>query len=283
MQYLFIILENPGKNKSEILCCAVKKKNFLWISKIYCRKTVLWKGYATLKSKLVLYCQAEQNRLQIFVMEGDSIKKTMTRGGTMLIKDMTHGPCIKLILTFALPLFIGNIFQQIYNLVDTAVVGHCIGDSAISAIGTTSSLYILLISLVTCLNSGYAIITTQSFGARDESRIRKCIAGTILLNAVATLVITVLAVVFLRPLLVFMNTPESIFEDAYRYIMIICVGMFSTVGYNMFAGILRAVGNSRTPLYCLIVSSLINVGLDILFVAGFHPYTASPACVAALT
>lgn len=188
----------------------------------------------------------------------------------MRIKDMTQGPCVKLILTFALPLFIGNIFQQIYNLVDTAVVGHCIGDSAISAIGTTSSLYILLISLVTCLNSGYAIITTQSFGARDESRIRKCIAGTILLNAGATLVITVLAVMFLQPLLVFMNTPESVFEDAYRYIMIICVGMFSTVGYNMFAGILRAVGNSRTPLYCLIVSSVINVGLDILFVAGFR-------------
>ena len=178
---------------------------------------------------------------------------------------MTQGPCLKLILTFALPLFVGNIFQQIYNLVDTAVVGHCIGDSAISAIGATSSLYILLVSLIISLNSGYAIIITQSFGARDEQRLRMCVAGTILLNAGATVIITVLAVIFLRPLLTFMNTPDSIFADAHQYILIICIGMFSTVGYNMFAGILRAVGNSRTPLYCLIVSSLVLYNVPCFF------------------
>lgn len=182
---------------------------------------------------------------------------------------MTEGRPLCLILSFAVPLFVGNIFQQIYNLVDTSVVGHCVGDRAISAIGATSSLYYLLISLISSLNSGYTIITAQAFGSHDEEKLKKCIAGTFILNIGATVLITFLAAVLLRPLMRFMNTPESIFEDAYCYIFIICIGMFTTVSYNMFAGILRAVGNSKTPLYCLIVSCILNIVLDILFVAGF--------------
>ncbi len=187
----------------------------------------------------------------------------------MHTKDMTEGKPLRIILAFAVPLFIGNIFQQIYNLVDTAVVGHCLGDGAISAIGATSSLYNLLITLISSLNSGYSIIIAQTFGARAENKLKKCIAGSVLLNAGATLVITALALLFLKPLMQFMNTPSSIFEDAYSYIFIICIGMFTTVSYNMFAGMLRAIGNSRTPLYCLIIACVVNIGLDILFVAGF--------------
>lgn len=184
--------------------------------------------------------------------------------------DMTEGDSLRHILIFAVPLFIGNIFQQIYNLVDTSVVGHCIGDSAISAIGATSSLYMLLISLVSSLNSGYTIIVAHAFGAHDEKKLKQCIAGTFMLNAGATVLITVLSVVLLKPLMNFLNTPESIFKDAYNYILIICIGMFTTICYNMFAGILRAVGNSKTPLYCLIISCIANIVLDILFVAGFE-------------
>lgn len=187
----------------------------------------------------------------------------------MRVQDMTTGDPIKLILAFAIPLFIGNIFQQIYTMVDTMVVGHFIGDHAISAVGATSSLYSLMMSLTISMNSGYAIITTQAFGAHKEDRLRHAIAGTFILNGATTILVTVLTVTFLRPLLLFMNTPEGIFEEAYVYILILCAGMFSTIGYNMFAGILRAVGNSLTPLYFLIVSSVVNIVLDLLFVAVF--------------
>ena len=190
--------------------------------------------------------------------------------GTMRIRDMTTGEPIKQILLFAVPLFIGNIFQQIYNLVDTSVVGHCIGDNAISAIGATSSLCMLLISVLISLNSGYAIIIAQSFGAHDESKLKTCIAGTFLLNFGTIVLFTLLSASFLKPLMRFMNTPDSIFKDAYDYMFVICIGLFTTVGYNMFAAILRAIGNSRTPLYCLIISSVANVVLDLLFVAVFN-------------
>lgn len=189
---------------------------------------------------------------------------------TVRVTDMTEGNPLRTVLAFAVPLLIGNVFQQIYNLVDTSVVGHCIGDSAISAIGATSSLYMLLISLISSLNSGYTIVTARAFGSHNEEKIKKSIAGTFLLNAGTAILITVLATIFLKPLMHFMNTPESIFEDAYSYILIICLGLTTTICYNMFAGILRAIGNSKTPLYCLIISSFINIGLDLLFVAGFN-------------
>lgn len=188
----------------------------------------------------------------------------------MRVNDMTQGDPVRLILAFAIPLFIGNIFQQVYSMVDTMVAGYNLGDDAIAAIGATSSLYSLIINLASGMNSGFAIVVTQSFGAHDEKKLRQSIAGTLLLNALIAAVLTALSLMFLRPLLHFMNTPEAIFEDAYSYIFMICAGMVATVCYNLFAGILRAVGNSRTPLYFLILSSLLNIALDVLFVAGFH-------------
>lgn len=188
---------------------------------------------------------------------------------SMRVQDMTVGSPLKLILTFAIPIFIGNIFQQIYSIIDTMVVGYTLGDAAISAIGASASLYSLLINVAIGMNSGFSIITTQSFGAHDEKRLRHSIAGTVLLNVVITSIVMVLSLTFLRPLMVFMNTPASIFNDAYRYIFIICAGMFSTVTYNMCAGILQALGNSRTPLFFLMISCIINIILDILLVAVF--------------
>lgn len=191
--------------------------------------------------------------------------------------DMTQGSPIKLILAFAIPLFIGNIFQQVYSMVDTMVAGYNLGDSAIAAIGATSSLYSLMIDVASGLNSGYAIVVTQRFGAHDEKRLRASIAGMIWLDAAVTAVLTVLSLVFLRPLMHFMNTPEAIFDQAYSYIAVICAGMAATIAYNMFAGILRAFGNSRTSLYFLIVSSLLNMGMDLLFVAVLHMGVAGAA------
>lgn len=185
------------------------------------------------------------------------------------IQDMTEGNAIRLILMFAIPLFIGNIFQQIYSMVDTMVVGYHLGDSAIAAIGATSSLYSLVINFAGGLNNGYGIIVTQKFGAHNRNEMKQAIAGMMLLDGIVVLVLTSLALTFLRPLMGFMNTPEGIFEQSYAYISVIYIGMIATMGYNMFSAILRAMGNSRSPLYFLILSSLLNVALDVLFVMGF--------------
>ena len=186
---------------------------------------------------------------------------------TAKVLDMTEGNSMRLIIAFAIPLFIGSIFQQVYTLVDTMIVGHVLGAHAISAIGSTSSIHALMFNIAICLNNGFAIITTQAFGAHDDQKLRHSVAGMFVLNIAATVLLTTIALLFLRPMMHFMNTPEAIFEEAYRYVLILFLGLFSTAGYNMFAGILRAVGNSRTPLYCLIVSSLVNIVLDILLVA----------------
>lgn len=188
----------------------------------------------------------------------------------MKTTDMTLGNPLRIILAFAVPIFIGNIFQQIYSVVDTMVAGYNLGDAAIAAIGATSSLYGLIIDLAWGMNSGFALVVTRSFGAHDEGTLKKSIAGTMLLDLGITLALTALAGCFLRPLMGLMNTPESIFPDAYRYILIICLGLPATMAYNMFASLLRCVGNSVTPLVFLIVSSLTNILLDLLFVAGFR-------------
>ncbi|MBQ4436406.1 MAG: MATE family efflux transporter [Clostridia bacterium] len=183
---------------------------------------------------------------------------------------MTKGNAVRMILTFAIPLFIGNIFQQVYSVVDTMVAGYCLGDQAIAAIGSTSSLYGLVIDLAWGLNSGFALIVTQSFGAHEQRKIRKSIGHMMVLDGIIAAVLTILALIFLPSLMRLMNTPESILDQAYSYMAVIFAGLPATVCYNMFAGILRAFGNSRTPLYFLIFSSLLNIVLDLLFVAVFH-------------
>ena len=160
------------------------------------------------------------------------------------VLDMTEGNPVRLILAFAVPLFIGNIFQQVYAVVDTMVAGWCLGDSAIAAIGATGSLYGLIITLAWGLNSGFSVVITQSFGAKDESKLRKAIAGAFLIDFGLTAVLTAAALIFLRPLMRWMNTPETIFDEAYSYMIVICAGMLASIVYNMFAGIMRAFGYS---------------------------------------
>ena len=186
------------------------------------------------------------------------------------VLDMTKGNATRMILTFAIPLFIGNIFQQVYSMVDTMVAGYCLGDRAIAAIGATSSLYGLIIDLAWGLNSGFSLIVTQAFGAHEPGKIRKSIGHMMVLDGIISAVLTIAALVFLPSLMRLMNTPEKIFDQAYSYMVVIFAGLAATICYNMFAGILRAFGNSRTPLYFLIFSSLLNIALDLLFVAVFH-------------
>ncbi len=170
------------------------------------------------------------------------------------------------IVGFAVPLMIGNLFQQLYNLVDTMVVGYRLGDHAIAAVGATVALYSMIINLAIDLNNGYGIVVTQRFGAHQPKAMKQAVAGMLELNAAAALLLTTATLGFLDPLLRFMNTPLNIYQQSRSYIFFICAGIPVTIAYNMFAAILRAVGNSRMPLLFLILSSLLNVALDILLV-----------------
>lgn len=206
----------------------------------------------------------------------------MKKKPVMQVQDMTEGNPIKLLLNFAIPLFIGNIFQQIYSMVDTMVVGYQLGDSAIAAIGATSALYSLIIDFASGMNNGFGFVVTRCFGAHNERNFKQSIAGMLMLNTSISVIITTIVLLFLRPLLEFLNTPEEIFEQAYLYIFIICAGMIGTVYYNMFAAILRAVGNSRSPLYFLMLSSILNIGLDVLFVITLQGGVAGAAIATVL-
>lgn len=183
-------------------------------------------------------------------------------------RDMTQGHPLRLILSFGLPLLLGACFQQIYGVVDTMVAGHYLGDHAIAAIGATSALSMLLISLSSGLNSGYAIVVTRAFGSHRREELRQSIAGMMMLNLTSAVVLTALSLALLPSLLSWLNTPQSIRADAHTYIAWICAGLGATIAYNMFASILNALGNSRSPLGFLILSSLLNIALDLLFVIG---------------
>lgn len=198
------------------------------------------------------------------------------------IVDMTRGNPMPLILSFAIPLFIGNILQQVYSMVDTMVVGYNFGEQAIAAIGATSSIYVLMIYFSSGMNNGFAIIVTQRFGAHDNSALKKSIAATLELNAVIAIAVTILSLVFMKPFMHFLNTPADIFDQAYIYISIVCGGISTTICYNMFSGILRSLGNSRTPLVHLIVASSLNIVLDLVFVISFDMGIAGTALATVL-
>lgn len=168
--------------------------------------------------------------------------------------DMTTGNSLKRILMFAIPLFLGTMLQQVYNLVDTVIAGHKLGDSAVAAIGATSALYAVIIYFASGLNSGYGIIVARIFGKKDIQKLRKAFATMLILNVFITVMMTIIVLPFLDKMLLILNTPEDIFTQAYKYIFIIFAGMIATILYNMAAGFLQAVGNSKTPLFILMLS-----------------------------
>lgn len=195
----------------------------------------------------------------------------------MHTNDMTTGIPIKVIIQFAIPLLIGTLFQQAYNIIDTMIAGYNLGDDAIAAIGATSALYSVLIYFANGMNNGFGIVMAQIFGAKNLSKMKKAVAATIILNIMTTILLTIIILPFLRLLLHWLDTPQEIFDMAYQYIFIILAGMTATIGYNMCSGFMRAVGNSRTPLYFLIASCGINIVLDILFILGLHLGVAGAA------
>lgn len=187
-----------------------------------------------------------------------------------LTKDMTTGNPVKLILLFSIPLFIGNVFQQFYSMVDTIIVGRFVGVDALAAVGSTGSMSFLINGFVIGLTSGFAVLVSQKFGAKDEDGLRKAAASAIILSIIAAIIVTIVSVVFAKPLLHIMNTPDNIINDANAYISVIYGGTIATVAYNMLASLLRALGDSKTPLYFLIIASILNVILDVIFIVNFN-------------
>lgn len=191
--------------------------------------------------------------------------------------DMTKGNPFSLILKFLLPVFIGNVFQQLYNSVDAIIVGRCVGNQGLAAVGATSTIMFLIIGFMQGMTAGVAVLPSQKYGAGDWKAMRTAVVSGTVITVIVTIFVTILSATQMRRLLHLMNTPEDIFEQAYSYIIIISVGMATNVLYNLLASYLRAVGNSKVPLYFLIISALSNVFLDLLFVAGFHMGVAGAA------
>ena len=186
-----------------------------------------------------------------------------------MTKDMTTGSPMKNIIRFCLPLMLGNLFQQLYNMADTIIVGRFVGKIALSAVGSVGALNFLIIGSVIGLCTGFAIPIAQRFGAQDIRSLKKYVANIIYTSAVLGVVFTVGAVLFTHPLLKLLNTPEEIYQEAYDYIVIIFAGIGATMFYNLLASIVRSLGDSKTPLYFLLFSSVLNVGLDILLITVF--------------
>lgn len=183
--------------------------------------------------------------------------------------DLLKGNILKSLLIFAIPLFISNLFQQLYNTADTMIVGHFLGDTSLAAIGACSAVYELLVGFALGIGNGMSMVVARSFGAGDKRLLKRAVAGSLVIGAVVTVIVMVIAGIFLYPLLELLHTPQEIIEESYSYIfvVVICVGVM--FAYNLLAGLLRAIGNSVMPLVFLVVSSVVNIGLDILFITKF--------------
>ena len=190
---------------------------------------------------------------------------------------MTTGSPMKIIFNFTLPIFIGNVFQRFYNMADAVIVGKFVGNKALAAVGSTGTIMFLIYGFVVGMTAGFTVLTAQKFGAGDMPAMRRTVVGASFLSLVVGLVLTAAFMVFMKPWLVLMHTPEDIFADAYAYIMIISAGILAQMLYNLLASILRALGNSKVPLYFLILAALLNIVLDLVLIIVFHMGAAGAA------
>lgn len=192
-------------------------------------------------------------------------------------KDMTIGSPMKLILGFSIPLLFGFLFQQFYSVVDTIIVGQFLGVKALAGVGATGSINFMVIGFCMGVCNGFAIPVAHKFGAKDYSGMRQFVANSAWLSTFFAIVMTVVVSLLCRNILMWMKTPEDIFEDAYRYILIIFIGIPATYLYNILSGIIRSMGDSKTPLAFLVISSVLNIVLDILCIVTFHMGVAGAA------
>ena len=194
-----------------------------------------------------------------------------------MVYDMTKGSPLKLILSFSVPMLIGNVFQQVYNFVDAAVVGRFVGAESLAAVGSTGTILAVMICLMMGLTSGAGIIISQCFGSRKFDEMRKTVTGLIYIVVILSVITSIAGIIFARPILRLLSTPDGVIDEAVRYVNIIFAFTIGMAMYNSAGAILRSLGDSRTPLYALILSSLLNVGLDLLFVIVFKAEVAGAA------
>ncbi len=180
--------------------------------------------------------------------------------------DMTKGEPGKLIRTFIIPIIIGNLCQQLYSMTDTIIVGRTLGVDALAAVGATGTIMGVMLGFLIGFSAGMALYCSQKFGAKDIEGLKKGVGNTIGISLILTIVGTGLAVFFIEDILQIMNTPGDIFERSLSYISVICWGFICMVAYNVCASLLRAVGNSKAPLYFLVISSVLNIALDLIFI-----------------
>lgn len=192
--------------------------------------------------------------------------KKKSRFGKM---DLTKGEPLKVILLFSLPLLLGNLFQQFYNLTDTAIIGHALGDNALASIGSVSILFNIFMSLVFGMSSGFSVIISNNFGANDIKRLKSAVANSLYLGFFIAFMIAGLGSLFLNPLMRFLEVPNNLYSDAYKYIIIVIATLPIAMAYNALASFLRAIGEALAPLIILVISAVLNVILDILFVFVF--------------
>lgn len=181
-------------------------------------------------------------------------------------KNMTQGNVLKIMLSFGFPILLGNLFQQFYNFTDLIIVSRNIGVEALEGVGATASLTELIIVFINGLTNGFSIIIAQYFGAGDEKNVRRSVAATLTMSVVFTVIMTALSLFFIRDILKLLHTPDTVMKNAYDYISVLLMGLIFTMAYNMCANILRAIGNSAAPLIFLVISTFLNIGMDLLFV-----------------
>lgn len=185
------------------------------------------------------------------------------------MKDLTKGNPMLLILQFAIPIGLGNIFQLFYNLADTRIIGSCLGESALAAVGSTNSLNSMIIGFLMGMTNGFAIIVARRFGAKNEDELKNAVAVTLVLGIFTSLVLTVFSVFFLKDILLFLNTPDNLIKDAMDYFRIILLGMTAAMLYNVTSSILRSIGDTVTPLCFLVGSTICNIILDLVLILVF--------------
>ena len=191
--------------------------------------------------------------------------------------DMTQGNAVKQIILFALPLLLGNLFQQLYNMVDTWVVGNFVSSEAFSAVGTVAPIINMLIGLFMGLSSGAGVVISQYYGARREDKVSQAVHTAIAMTVVASVLFTIIGILIVPFMLNLMRTPAEVYPESSRYLTIYFSGIAGLLFYNMGAGILRAVGDSQRPFYFLVVSAVLNIALDLLFVIQFKMGVAGVA------
>ena len=198
-------------------------------------------------------------------------------------QDMTKGPILSAILKFTIPLFIGNMFQQFYNMADTVIVGRFVGEGALAAVGSTGTVMFLLMGFAVGMTSGFSIPTSQYYGAGDKRGVRATIGTGTILTLIIAVLLTIGSTLMVNDLLVLMNTPSDIIADAKSYLSVICLGLSSCIFYNLFSGYLRAVGNSQAPLFFLVFSAILNIILDLILIINFHMGVAGAALATVLS